>query len=63
MLQKGAHVGYDDEDNVAFTIKVDDKTFHLQARSLDEREKWVAKIEESIDLHTNAYLKENVTNT
>jgi hypothetical protein len=59
---KGAHVGYDDEDDITFTIKVDDKTFHLQARNLDEREKWVSKIEELIELHSNFnLLKENVS--
>ena len=43
-----------------FTIKVDDKTFHLQARNLDEREKWVSKIEELIELHSNLnLLKDN----
>ena len=58
---KGAHVGYDDEDDITFTIKVDDKTFHLQARNLDEREKWVSKIEELIELHSNFNLfKDNV---
>ncbi len=53
---KGAHVGIDNENDVTFTIKVDDKAFHLQARNLDEREKWVSKIEESIELHTSSYL-------
>lgn len=48
---RDAHIGYDDEDDVTFTIKVNDKTFHLQAKNLDEREKWVSKIEESIRLH------------
>ena len=43
-----------------FTIKVDDKTFHLQARNLDEREKWVSKNEEFIELHSNLnLLKDN----
>ena len=61
-LLKGAHVGYDDEDDITFTIKVDDKTFHLQARNLDEREKWVSKIEELIELHSNfTLLKDSVS--
>ena len=46
-----AHVGYDNEDDITFTITVDDKTFHLQARNLDEREKWVSRIEKAIRTH------------
>lgn len=49
---KDAYVGYDKEDDITFTITVDDKTFHLQARNLGEREKWVSKIERTIRLHT-----------
>ncbi len=47
-----AFVGYDDEDDITFTITVDDKTFHLQARNLDEREKWVTVIEKTIRQHS-----------
>lgn len=47
-----AFVGYDDEDDITFTITVDDKTFHLQARNLDEREKWVSVIEKTIRQHS-----------
>jgi oxysterol-binding protein-related protein 9/10/11 len=49
---KGAYVGYDNDDDITFTITVDDKTFHLQSRNLDEREKWVSKIERVIRAHT-----------
>jgi hypothetical protein len=52
---KEAYVGYDNEDDITFTITVDDKTFHLQARNLYEREKWVNKIEKAIRLHSNTY--------
>lgn len=52
-LNKGAvYVGYDNEDDITFTITVDEKTFHLQARNLDEREKWVNKIDRTIRYHT-----------
>jgi hypothetical protein len=51
---KDAHVGYDNEDDITFTITVHDKTFHLQARNLDEREKWVSKIEKTIRLHSSS---------
>lgn len=49
---KDAYVGYDKEDDITFTITVDNKTFHLQARSLDEREIWVSKIEKVIRFHS-----------
>ena len=48
-----AYVGFDKEDDITFTITVHDKTFHLQARNLDEREKWVSKIEKTIRLHSS----------
>lgn len=51
---KDAYVGYDNEDDITFTITVDDKTFHLQARNLDEREKWVGKIERTIRVHSTS---------
>jgi hypothetical protein len=49
---KDAYVGYDKEDDITFTITVDNKTFHLQARNLDEREIWVSKIEKVIRFHS-----------
>ena len=49
---KDAFVGYDNEDDITFTITVDEKTFHLQSKNLDEREKWVSRIERTIRLHS-----------
>lgn len=49
---KDAFIGYDNEDDVTFSIKTDDdKTFHLQATNLEERKKWVVAIERSIRYH------------
>lgn len=48
-----AFVGYDNEDDITFTITVGDKTFHLQARNQDEREEWVSKIERAIRMRSN----------
>ena len=50
---KEAFVGYDNEDDVTFTITVDDKTFHLQALNPEDREDWVSKIERAIRIHSN----------
>ncbi|XP_023960721.1 oxysterol-binding protein-related protein 9 isoform X4 [Chrysemys picta bellii] len=49
---KGAVIGIDDEDDSTFTITVDQKTFHFQARDADEREKWIHALEETILRHT-----------
>jgi len=49
---KGAVIGIDDEDST-FTITVDHKTFHFQARSAQEREKWVRALEDTIFRHGN----------
>ena len=38
---RGAVVGIDDEDDSTFTITVDNKTFHFQAKDSEEREKWI----------------------
>ena len=38
---RGALVGIDDEDDSTFTITVDNKTFHFQAKDSEEREKWI----------------------
>ena len=59
---KDAFVGIDNEDDITFTITVDDKTFHLQARNLDEREKWVSKVEKTIILHSSSSAN-NIQNT
>ncbi|NWQ81897.1 OSBL9 protein, partial [Columbina picui] len=49
---QGAVIGIDDEDDSTFTITVDQKTFHFQARDADEREKWIHALEETILRHT-----------
>lgn len=49
-----AFVGYDKDDDILFTITVGDKTFHLQASNLADKEKWVNRIEKAIILsHSN----------
>ncbi|XP_043942010.1 oxysterol-binding protein-related protein 9 isoform X2 [Protopterus annectens] len=50
---RGAVIGIDDEDDSTFTITVDQKTFHFQARDADEREKWINALEETILRHTH----------
>ncbi|KGL92949.1 Oxysterol-binding protein-related protein 9, partial [Charadrius vociferus] len=49
---QGAVIGIDDEDDSTFTITVDQKTFHFQARDADEREKWIHALEDTILRHT-----------
>ncbi|ELT98743.1 hypothetical protein CAPTEDRAFT_99449, partial [Capitella teleta] len=51
---KGAVIGIDDEDDSTFTITVDQKTFHFQARDSDEKEKWIDALEETILRHSQA---------
>lgn len=48
---KGAIVGIDDEDETTFTVTVDMKVFHLQARDAEEREKWIRGLEDTILRH------------
>uniref|UniRef100_A0A336LKT5 Oxysterol-binding protein n=1 Tax=Culicoides sonorensis TaxID=179676 RepID=A0A336LKT5_CULSO len=50
---KGAVLGIDDQDMTTFTITVDHKTFHFQARDGEEREKWVRRLEDTILKHAN----------
>ncbi|XP_039437212.1 oxysterol-binding protein-related protein 9 isoform X1 [Culex pipiens pallens] len=50
---KGAVIGIDDQDVNTFTITVDHKTFHFQARDADEREKWVRRLEDTILRYAN----------
>ncbi|XP_037091601.1 oxysterol-binding protein-related protein 9-like [Pollicipes pollicipes] len=50
---KGAIIGIDDEDETLFTITVDGKTFHLQARDGDERDCWIRALENAISLLTH----------
>ncbi|CAH8492715.1 unnamed protein product [Dicrocoelium dendriticum] len=52
---KNAQVGIDDEDDSTFTITVDHKTFHFQARDSNERQKWLDALQEARDLHTHNY--------
>ncbi|CRK98250.1 CLUMA_CG011612, isoform A [Clunio marinus] len=49
---KGAVIGIDDQDANTFTITVDHKTFHFQARD-GEREKWVRHLEDTIARSTH----------
>lgn len=50
---RDASIGIDDQDALSFTITVDHKTFHFQARTGDEREKWVQHLEETIKQNAN----------
>lgn len=51
---KGAVIGIDDEDDSTFTITVDEKTFHFQARDAEERDKWIHSLEDTILRHTHS---------
>ncbi|XP_060083643.1 oxysterol-binding protein-related protein 9-like isoform X3 [Ylistrum balloti] len=57
---KGAVIGIDDEDDSTFTITVDQKTFHFQARDADEREKWIQGLENAILRHSHSQKKQEV---
>ncbi|XP_050550873.1 oxysterol-binding protein-related protein 9 [Spodoptera frugiperda] len=48
---RAAVIGIDDEDDSTFTITVDHKTFHFQARDGSERERWVRALEDTIARH------------
>lgn len=48
---RAAVIGIDDEDESTFTITVDHKTFHFQARDGPERERWVRALEDTIARH------------
>ncbi|KAJ8942655.1 hypothetical protein NQ318_013368 [Aromia moschata] len=50
---KGAVIGIDDEDDSTFTVTVDHKTFHFQARDAEERQMWVQALEETIIRHAS----------
>ncbi|XP_054706374.1 oxysterol-binding protein-related protein 9-like [Uloborus diversus] len=52
---KGAIIGIDDEDDSTFTITVDEKTFHFQARDTDERDKWIHALQDTILRHTQCF--------
>ncbi|KAK3090477.1 hypothetical protein FSP39_012173 [Pinctada imbricata] len=57
---RGAVIGIDDEDDSTFTITVDQKTFHFQARDADEREKWIQGLENAIERHSHVAKKQEV---
>ena len=44
-------MGIDDEDDSTFTITVDNKTFHFQAKDSEEREKWIRALGKYLHLH------------
>ncbi|XP_033152603.1 oxysterol-binding protein-related protein 9 isoform X1 [Drosophila mauritiana] len=50
---KDALIGIDDQEDNTFTITVDHKTFHFQARHNEEREQWVRRLEDTIRRHAN----------
>ncbi|GFR90017.1 oxysterol-binding protein [Elysia marginata] len=55
---KGAIIGIDDEDDSTFTITVDHKTFHFQARDEEERERWIEALESAICNQTGQRLSD-----
>ena len=48
---RGALVGIDDEDDSTFTVTVDNKTFHFQAKDSEERERWIRALEDTVVRH------------
>ncbi|XP_046387861.1 oxysterol-binding protein-related protein 9 isoform X1 [Ischnura elegans] len=56
---KGAVIGIDDEDASTFTVTVDGKTFHFQARNPEEREKWIRAMEDTILRHAPYFHSRN----
>ncbi|CAI6348338.1 unnamed protein product [Macrosiphum euphorbiae] len=52
---KGAMIGIDDEDNLTFTVTVDGKTFHFQARTRADRELWIRALEDTIQKQLFGY--------
>uniref|UniRef100_A0A8D8WKR0 Oxysterol-binding protein-related protein 9 n=1 Tax=Cacopsylla melanoneura TaxID=428564 RepID=A0A8D8WKR0_9HEMI len=59
---KGAVIGIDDQDDSTFTITVDSKTFHFQAKNSVERETWVTYLQETILRHAYG-IKSHAVNT
>lgn len=49
---RNAIIGIDDEDDSTFTITVDQKVFHFQARHAEERKQWATALEETIRRHS-----------
>ncbi|KAG8235007.1 hypothetical protein J437_LFUL015423 [Ladona fulva] len=56
---KGAVIGIDDEDASTFTVTVDGKTFHFQAKHPEERERWIRAMEDTILRHAPHYHHRN----
>ncbi|KAG1676200.1 Oxysterol-binding protein-related protein 9 [Nymphon striatum] len=54
---KNAVIGIDDGEDSTFTITVDNKTFHFQARDGEEREKWIRALEETKNNHASMRLR------
>ncbi|VDM35118.1 unnamed protein product [Hydatigera taeniaeformis] len=52
---KNAQMGINDDDDSTFTITVDSKVFHFQARNAEERQRWLDALQEARDLHTENY--------
>ncbi|CAF0965621.1 unnamed protein product [Adineta ricciae] len=50
--ENGAHLGIDVEDDTTFTIRSYGKTFHFQARDIEERRKWLCNLEDTISFNT-----------
>lgn len=53
---QGAVLGIDNEDDTTFTITVDGKTFHFQAKHSEERQGWIQALEDTIKQHSQAHL-------
>ncbi|CAK8676002.1 unnamed protein product [Clavelina lepadiformis] len=50
---RDAIIGIDDEDDSTFTITVDHKVFHFQARDAEERKQWASALEDTILRHSH----------
>ena len=49
MRLRGAYVGIEGaEEEATFAITSDGKTFHLQGKDVEEREKWIRALENAI---------------
>lgn len=48
IVLKGAFMGIDDEDDCAFTITAEQKTYHFQAKDSEERDRWLQMLENVI---------------
>uniref|UniRef100_F6VTM3 Oxysterol-binding protein n=1 Tax=Ciona intestinalis TaxID=7719 RepID=F6VTM3_CIOIN len=49
---RDAIIGIDDEDDSTFTITVDQKVFHFQAKDAEERKEWASALEDTILRHS-----------